>query len=477
MASIQNSQRTAILADPVTAFSKAFPDAKEKPVAELTGLQQQYAEIKKQHKEILDQRKKLSRQIGDAKRNGQPVDGLVQAVQEKSTKIDCLKTQLSSLSERILDYFETEKTTEDSAGETLDLAAERAYTEPSTPASQISVKQLSEDKNNDWNRYLDSNPAASIYHRSEWKTLIKDVFGHHGYYFYAHNNGKITGVLPLIRLKSGLFGDFMVSMPYFNYGGAIADSPSIEQALMQSANRLAEKLGITHIEYRDDVEREGLPVRSEKVNMILTLADNSDTLWDTFPSKLRSQIRRAQREDVRLKTGNKDCLDDFYTVFSRNMRDLGTPVYGKAFFMEILQCFTAQSKIVIVYLKGKPVAAAFLLGHKHTLEIPWASTINDVNHLSINMLLYWEVLKFAINNQYRYFDFGRSSKDSGTFRFKRQWGARPKQLYWHYWLPNNAKLPELNPNNPKYMLAISLWKKLPVSITRFIGPSIVKNLP
>ena len=125
----------------------------------------------------------------------------------------------------------------------------------------------------------------------------------------------------------------------------------------------------------------------------------------------------------------------------------------------------------------RPVAAAFLLGYKDTLEIPWASTIKDVNHLSVNMLLYWEVLKFAVDNQYQYFDFGRSSKDSGTFRFKQQWGAIPKQCYWHYWLKNNAEMPSLNPNNPKYKLVISLWKKLPVSVTKYIGPNIVKSLP
>ena len=159
------------------------------------------------------------------------------------------------------------------------------------------------------------------------------------------------------------------------------------------------------------------------------------------------------------------------------MRDLGTPVYGMSFFREILQCFSEQSNIIVVHLERRPVAAAFLLGHKDTLEIPWASTLRNVNHLSINMLLYWEVLKFAIENKYKYFDFGRSSKESGTYRFKQQWGAKPKQLFWHYWLYENTELPQLNPKNPKYSLLIAVWKKLPVNVTKVIGPRIVKNLP
>ena len=170
-------------------------------------------------------------------------------------------------------------------------------------------------------------------------------------------------------------------------------------------------------------------------------------------------------------------MDDFYAVFSRNMRDLGTPVYGKQFFRNILDAFPAQCRLMIVHLNNRPVAAGFLIGHRSTLEIPWASTLRDVNHLGMNMLLYWAVLKFGVKQDYSQFDFGRSSRDSGTFRFKQQWGACPRQLYWHYWLNNNEELPALNPDNPKYALAINLWRRLPLSVTEWLGPSIVKNLP
>ena len=159
------------------------------------------------------------------------------------------------------------------------------------------------------------------------------------------------------------------------------------------------------------------------------------------------------------------------------MRDLGTPVYSKNLFKNILNNFPESARIIIIQLNNKPVSAAFLIGYKDKLEIPWASTIKEVNHLSINMLLYWEVLSFAISKKYNFFDFGRSSINAGTYKFKKQWGAQGKESYWHYWLDENTEMPSLNPNNPKYKLVISIWKKLPVSLTRIIGPSIVKNLP
>jgi FemAB-related protein (PEP-CTERM system-associated) len=211
--------------------------------------------------------------------------------------------------------------------------------------------------------------------------------------------------------------------------------------------------------------------------MLLQLPEHHEALWELFPSKLRAQIKRPQRAHPEVLRGGAEYLDDFYTVFARNMRDLGTPVYGRKFFSNILKTFPRESTIVSVRLNGKPVAAAFLIGHGERLEIPWASTIKEVNRLSVNMLLYWEVLKLGIDRHYRVFDFGRSSRDSGTFRFKQQWGARAQPLYWHYWLRGGGKLPELNPDNPKYAVAINAWKRLPIFVANRVGPAVVKYLP
>ena len=160
------------------------------------------------------------------------------------------------------------------------------------------------------------------------------------------------------------------------------------------------------------------------------------------------------------------------------MRDLGTPVYAKGFFEHMLNSDVTESWIVCVYINGKPAAASFLLSHfQQTMEIPWASAVRDFNRISINMLLYWESLSFAIEKGFSTFDFGRSTIDSGPFRFKKQWGAEPKNLYWHYWLASGEGLPAINPDNPKYRLAIQCWQKLPVAVANVLGPPIVRHLP
>jgi len=331
-----------------------------------------------------------------------------------------------------------------------------------------------------WDDFVNQHEHASIYHLSQWRHLINQQFGHSSEYLYAKqvNDGAIIGVLPIIQLKSRLFGHFMVSMPYFNYGGALADSSSVEVALMKYACERAKKLGVGHIEFRDIAPRvDNWPVRMDKVAMILEFPESADELWKTLGAKRRAQIKRPLREGMEIIAGGVDLIDEFYEVFARNMRDLGTPVYAKDFFLAILNTFHSTSHIVIIRHKNRAVAAAFLLGWRSRMEIPWASTLREANPLGVNMLLYWEVLKFSIEKGYKSFDFGRSTIDSGTYRFKKQWGAKPQQHYWHYWLRPNADIPQLTTSGAKYQLAISIWKKIPVGLTKLIGPSIVKNLP
>jgi serine/alanine adding enzyme len=211
--------------------------------------------------------------------------------------------------------------------------------------------------------------------------------------------------------------------------------------------------------------------------MRLALPPAYDTLLKGFPSKLRSQIRRAQKERMDVRIGGRELLEEYYQVFARCMRDLGTPVYEKGFFGSIVETFPKEVSLCVVSLKGDPLAAGLIYGFRQTLEIPWAASDKRYNKLAPNMLLYSAVLEFACCQGYKEFDFGRSSVDSGTYRFKQQWGAKPHQLYWYYWLAEGQDIPQLNPSNPKFRAAIAVWQRLPLTVTNLVGPHIVKYLP
>ncbi len=298
------------------------------------------------------------------------------------------------------------------------------------------------------------------------------------YLMVSDQGGETVAIAPLVLLSSPIFGSFLISLPFVNYGGIVANSVEAHRLLEEYVEKYAVATRVTHVELRQQEKLTTSWSESErKVSMRLPLPNSFYELWKAFPSKLRSQVRRAQKEGMTVEFGATERVDDFYRVFSRCMRDLGTPVYTKAWFRKILEVFPKESRICVVYHEETPVAAGFLYGFRTSLEIPWAASDRRFNRLSPNMLLYSSVLEFACQQGFQTFDFGRSTPDSGTYRFKEQWGAQPHQLYWYYWLRDGGAIPQLNPQNPKYRLAIRTWQCLPVWVANALGPHIVKYLP
>lgn len=330
-----------------------------------------------------------------------------------------------------------------------------------------------------WDSFVLNNPTGSNYHRYGWRDVIERSFKHQCFYLAARNNAAdITGVLPLVFMQSRLFGRFLVSLPFFNYGGLLCDQRKTGDALLAEAANLQKELDSEYVELRHSKQWPGnMPTKQKKVGMILDLAKDADEQWQRFNAKLRNQIRKAEKSGLVAKVGGKELLADYYSVFVRNMRDLGTPVYAKNFFTEVLDIFPDHTRIIAVSLKGKTIAAGLISWFHDTVEIPWASSIRDFNPLCPNNLLYWTALQYALSGNFKRFDFGRSSPGEGTYKFKEQWGAKPIQLNWQYMLPEGAAMPQLNTKNPKYQMAIKLWQKLPLPVTRIIGPHIVKNIP
>lgn len=351
---------------------------------------------------------------------------------------------------------------------------------PASVPERVSPATLavSATPSNDWDDFVRSQRGAAVYFQSGWVSLPRDVFGHQTFFIEARDaSGRLVGVLPLVRQRS-LLGDFATSLPFFNYGGALAPTSEVRNALMSKARDIARDLGCSYLELRDvNPDAENWECRTDKVTMILQLPASMELLGKQLGSKLRSQVKRAEREKTAVRTGGIELLDDFYHVFAHNMRDLGTPVYPKRFFRAILERFPEQTAIIAVDLSGAPSAAGFLVIHEGRAEIPWASCLAAAKSVGLNMKLYWEVLSFAIQRGCTSFDFGRSSKDSGTYRFKKQWGAEPVQLHWHRWDRNPSAQAQPMSESRAMRLATGIWQRLPVGVTNLIGPIISPSLP
>jgi len=333
-----------------------------------------------------------------------------------------------------------------------------------------------------WNDFVRSMPDATSYHLYEWKDIIADSFGHRCHYLAAvSEDGVWQGVLPLVEMRSAIFGHFMVSVPFVNYGGLLYRTEDAASVLLEKAEGLRRSSGAGFVELRHMGFRyDGLPAREHKVTMILELANDADSQWKGFKSEIRNRTRKAEKSGLEPSVGGTELLDDFYSVFVRNMRDLGTPVLAKRFFRNVLGALPDNTRIFTVRHQGKAIGAAVAVWYDDMLEFPWVSSIRDYRSLCPNNMLYWEAIKYAITNGFRRFDFGRSTFDeshSGTYNFKKQWGAQPVQLYWQYLVDTEAEIPEFNSSNPKYQTAIRIWQHLPVPLTRLLGPMVVRNIP
>jgi len=331
-----------------------------------------------------------------------------------------------------------------------------------------------------WNSYLTAWGYDGFHLRSEWATVFEKAFRHCPRFLWAEQNHKIVGVLPLMHISGPIFGSFLVSQPYLNSGGVLADSAHIASLLIDQAVNLADSLNVKHLELRHERQavHNGLnSVNTEKVHMRLVLPSSEDELWAGLKSKLRSQIRKPLNDpSLSIAFGRVDQLNAFYSVFCQNMRDLGTPPFSKKLFLEMLAQFGESAEICTVLSHGQPVAAGFLLHGPEVTLIPSASSLRKFNHTACNMLLYWHCLRRSVERGQKAFDFGRSSQDSGTFKFKQQWGAVEHPAVWQYCL-RKGDLGDVRPNSGKFDKVIAVWQKLPIWLTKIIGPEIVRGIP
>lgn len=364
------------------------------------------------------------------------------------------------------------------------------------------IRFCAENDRENWDAYAGAHPNASCYHLSAWGAVIRKAYSHTTYYLLAidnitsSDNGHVIGILPLIHMKHFLFGNTLVSMPFFDMGGMIAEDEEIERALLSKALDLAKGLEVTSIELRNTQAIRWLQsretqspesavslcmdyfaeTRSHKVRMIMDLPESSASLMSSFKSKLRSQIRVPLKEGLESRIGGVELLDDFYQVFLINMRDLGSPVHSRRLIKLAMDEFPDKAKIVVVYKGSQPVASSVIVGFRDILHNPWASSLRQYSRLSPNMLLYWTMLEYGCDNGYKRFDFGRSSPEEGTYRFKEQWGAKPQPLYWQYIGLKGLASGIGTTEKSRYETAVRYWQKLPVSVTRILGPKIRKHI-
>ena len=335
----------------------------------------------------------------------------------------------------------------------------------------------------DWEAWFEQGDWNLHSLNPRWLQVLCESFNHTPHCVELSKNDECTAVLPLAGIKSLMFGRFLVSLPYLNVGGVLGGDCVEKATVIRAAASLADSLGVDHLQLRNE-KRVDEPLFNQeltsKLHMRLSLPQSESELWDQLKSKVRSQIRKGFKQEIEVDWGGQEMIGDFYAIFARKMRDLGTPVFAKSLFTNIAGAFPESSEFCVCRIGSTPIAAAMLLHGKGITEVPSASSISKYNSTNVNMLMYWSLLCRAVERGQSTFDFGRTTEGSATHRFKKQWGAQPHPSVWQYYVRGDAeeKGPDdFRPESGTYARAVRLWKRLPLPVANLLGPHIVRGIP
>jgi FemAB-related protein (PEP-CTERM system-associated) len=316
---------------------------------------------------------------------------------------------------------------------------------------------------------------GTFFHLAAWRRIIERVCGHRTHYLYASRDGALTGVLPLAEVKSRLFGHSLISTPFCVYGGAVGATEQDRAALEAHARKLAEALRVDYLELRNLKPSTGeWGGKDLYVTFRKPITADDDANMKAVPRKQRAMIRKGI--EAGLKSEVDRDVGRFYDMYAVSVRNLGTPVLGKRFFAALLEEFGAAADILTVTHEGKPVSSVLSFYFKGEVLPYYGGGTGDARDLKANDFMYWELMRHAVQRGAEVFDFGRSKVGTGPYSFKKNWGFEPQALPYQYHLVRSQKVPDLSPLNPKYRAMIATWKRLPVPVTRVIGPLVARYL-
>ena len=338
--------------------------------------------------------------------------------------------------------------------------------EPNSPSAKAETHEA-----------LRCTSATPLFQRLEWEHVFA-VYGLKMRTLNADRDGHNVGRLPLVHLRSRLFGNQLVSLPWFDASQVSAVDDDARAALVNQALELAAEWGAHFVQIRQsDATNYSSHVRTDKVVQRLKLEPDPAALWSRLKATVRNQVRKAEKCGLFVQRGGAEMAKDFFDVYSRNMRDLGSPSHSRRLFEVLLDLFSREANVYLVRHENQVVGGGLTLDNGDTLEIPWASSLREFNSCCVNHAMYWQILQDACRNGFTWFSFGRSTPGSGPYRYKKQWQPEEVQLYW-YFLSRKGEIATAAamPPKEKFGLASRIWQRFPLWLSRSLGPWIMSQV-
>jgi FemAB-related protein (PEP-CTERM system-associated) len=347
---------------------------------------------------------------------------------------------------------------------------------PLPMAAGVAVRLASSTDAERWDAFVAACPEATFFHRFAWRQIYQSVFKHRTHYLLAERAGSLVGVLPLVELRSLLFGHSLCSLPFALYGGVAATDPAAVALLQEAAVALGAELGVQHLELRNRTCREPEWPRQELyVTFRREIAPEVEANLLAIPRKQRAMVRKAIARQLRTEIDTR--ADRFFDLYADNQHRHGTPPQSRRYFDALLEAFGSDCEVAIVHsAQGKPVSGVLSFYFRDEVLPYYAGDIPDARDLAANDFKYWDLMRRACERKLKVFDYGRSKRDTGSFDFKKNWGFEPVPLHYEHRLYKLDTVPQNNPSNRKYQAAIAVWRRLPRAAVNAMGPVLARHL-
>lgn len=348
--------------------------------------------------------------------------------------------------------------------------AEPTFTAHAAPK----VARLEDAQKQDWNRFVEQCPDGTFFHLAEWEEVIRRAYGHRTHFMYATEGGAITGVLPLVHVRSRLFGNSLSSTPFCVYGGIVSTTPQAHAALQSRATELARELKVDFLELRNATRQQDWPEKSLYVTFRKEISGDPDENMKAIPRKQRAMVRKGIKAGLvsEIDAG----IDRFFPAYAESVRNLGTPVFPRRYFQTLKEVFGPRCEVLTVTHDTQVVCAVMNFYFRNEVLPYYGGGGDAARQYKGNDFMYWEVMRRAAEKGVRLFDYGRSKEGTGSYSFKKNWGFEPVPLHYQYHLVQARSVPDVNPMNPKYRLFINAWKRLPLPVANSVGPLISRSL-
>jgi FemAB-related protein (PEP-CTERM system-associated) len=329
-----------------------------------------------------------------------------------------------------------------------------------------------------WDEFVRQHPHGSPFHLLAWRNSIQRTFGYEPRYLLAVEEGRVRGIMPLFLVSNPLMGRVLLSSPFAVYGGALTDGADAREALRKAVEALGQREKVQYVELRNGFEGQCLGFERVKRYVTFTqeLSGTEETLLEGIPRKTRAAVRKSLKFDFTARSTR--LFARFADLYLANLRRLGTPAFPDRHFANLLEEFGRAADVREMELDGKLAAAVFSFYFRDQI-LPYYGASDPVfNPQQPNNFMYWELMRWGLANDYKLFDFGRSkTQESGSFDFKAHWGMTMRELPYEILLVKRKELPNFSPNNPKFQVFIRIWQRLPLPLTRALGPVLLKLVP